>query len=85
MRTTVSLPDPLLEHAKEYAAEHGMTLSAVLEDALRCLLARNLAQPARSFRLRTVRGRLVNQDLDLDRTSGLVAMDDEASFSGKQR
>jgi hypothetical protein len=81
MRTTVSLPEPLLQTAKRRAAERGVTLSVLLEDALRSHLSRTTASPAPSFRLHTVRGRLVNPGLDLDRTSALVAADDELRFS----
>ena len=79
MRTTVSLPDPLLEHAKEYAEARGMTLSAVLEDALRCFLAGKPAPFGKSFSLPAVGGKLVNAGLDLAQTSALVTMDDEAA------
>ena len=82
VRTTISLPEPLLQTAKRRAAERGVTLSVLLEDALRSHLSRKAASSAApSFRLRTVRGRLVNPNLDLDRTSALVASDDELRFS----
>jgi hypothetical protein len=85
MRTTISLPAPLLENAKQCAVERGVTLSALLEDALRCLLARNPSSSTPAFRLHTVRGKLVDPHMDLDRISTLVAMEDEASFRGKPR
>ena len=85
VRTTISLPEPLIENAKEYAAERGITLSVLVEDALRCLLAQNPAPSTPAFRLHTVRGRLVNPNLDLDRTSALVVMEDDAKFGGKRR
>jgi hypothetical protein len=85
VRTTVSLPEPLLENAKQCAAERGITLSLLVEDALIRLLAQNTASAAPPFRLRTVRGRLVNPSLDLDRTSALMTMEDEASFRGEGR
>lgn len=79
MRTTISLPDPLLENAKRLAAERGITLSALLADALRkVLLAPKAASSAPPFRLHTVRGRLVDPNLDLDRTSALIVAEDEA-------
>jgi hypothetical protein len=84
MRTTVSLPDALLETAKRRAAERGVTLSVLLEDALRSHLSRTTSSPSPSFRLHTVRGRLVNPDVDLDRTSALIASDDELRFSGRR-
>jgi uncharacterized protein len=85
MRTTISLPGPLLENAKQYATERNVTLSALLEDALRCLLARNPSSSVPAFRLHTVRGKLVDPNMDLDRTSALVVMEDEASFRGQRR
>ncbi|HTD43530.1 MAG TPA: DUF6364 family protein [Bryobacteraceae bacterium] len=83
MRTTISLPDALLENAKQYAAERRTTLSALLEDALRRQLALHPPSSASHFRLRTVRGKLVNPNLDLDRTSQLVELDDQARFKRK--
>jgi len=83
MRTTISLPDALLENAKQYAAERRTTLSALLEDALRRQLALHPPSSASRFRLHTVRGKLVNRNLDLDRTSQLVELDDQAQFKQK--
>ena len=80
MRTTVDLPEPLLNNAKRRAAERGVTLSAIIEDALRGHLASKRAASAPPFQLFTVRGRLVRPDLDLDRTSALLVEDDAASF-----
>ena len=80
MRTTISIPEPLLETAKRRAAERGVTVSVVIEDALRGHLAATKRPEAPPFRLYTVRGRLVNPDLDLDRTSALIASDDEAAY-----
>jgi hypothetical protein len=82
VRTTISLPDPLFENAKRYASDHNSSLSSVVEDALRRLLAEHPAPIGPPFRLHTVRGKLMNPNLDLDRTSALVVMDDESSFSG---
>lgn len=80
MRTTVDLPEPLLNSAKRRAAERGVTLRAIIEDALRGHLASKRAASAPPFQLFTVRGRLVRPDLDLDRTSALLVEDDTASF-----
>jgi hypothetical protein len=84
MRTTVSVPDPLLENAKQRASERGITLSALIEDALRRHLSEMATVSSKPFRLHTVRGRLVNPSLDLDRTSALVATDDEAGYSRRR-
>ena len=84
MRTTVSIPEPLLENAKHCAAERGTTLSALIEDALRDHLAKAERPVPPPFRLHTVRGRLVNPQLDLDRTSALIELDDEAAYSNRR-
>lgn len=84
MRTTITLPEPLLKNAKRRAAEKGVTLSVLLEDALREHLAGEPAKASRKFRLHTVRGRMVRPDLDLDRTSSLIIADDEAEFGSER-
>jgi hypothetical protein len=80
MRTTVSLPEPLLENARQAAAKRGVTFSVLVEDAVRMLLGKTPAAAAAPFRLHTVRGKLVNPDLDLNRTSALTVQEDEAQF-----
>jgi catechol 2,3-dioxygenase-like lactoylglutathione lyase family enzyme len=57
MRTTVRLDEHLLSEVKKYAADSGRTLTSVLEDALRDMLARRTAQARRKpVRLRTYKG-----------------------------
>lgn len=85
MRTTIALPGPLLKAAKRRATERGVTLSAVVEDALRIHLAGAELTPAEPFHLHTVLGSLVDPNLELDRTSALVAMEDEADYGWGQR
>ena len=85
MRTTVAIADPLLDNAKRRAAERGITLGALLEDALRAYLATADRAGTRPFRLHTVRGRLVDPSLDLDRTSALLVLDDERGFPRRKR
>ena len=82
VRTTIDLPEPLLHNAKRRASERGVTLSALVEDALRSHLSAKPKGTDTPFHLHTVRGRLVQPDLDLDRTSALVARDDESDFAG---
>jgi hypothetical protein len=82
MRTTVDIPEPLLQNAKRRASERGLTLSALLEDALRSHLSAKLESPE-PFHLHTVRGRLVSPSLDLDRTSALLLQDDESEFGSR--
>jgi hypothetical protein len=81
MRTTVDIPEPLLENAKKRADVLRITLSVVVQDALRSHLSRNPDPAAGKFQLHTVRGKLVRPDLDLDRTSALIALDDEAAYA----
>ena len=38
MRTTIAMPDALLRRAKQEAARRGVTLAALVEDAVRALL-----------------------------------------------
>lgn len=44
-------------------------------------LSRDQSASALPFQLHTVRGKLVQPNLDLDRISALVAIDDEADFA----
>ena len=83
MRTTISVPDPLLRSAKREAEVRGVTVSVVVEDALRKFLSQSAGPPTPPFRLPSVRGKLVNPDLDLDRTSALLLTDDETSYREK--
>ncbi len=84
MRTTISIQDPLLETAKQCASLRSITLSELIEDALRAhLSAPQSGQARHPFRLITVKGELVNQDVDLDRISALIAADDEVRY-GRQ-
>ena len=81
MRTTISIQDPLLETAKERASLRNITLSELIQDALREHLATSASGQVRHpFRLITVKGELVNPDVDLDRTSALIAADDEEKY-----
>ena len=62
-----------------------ISLPALLKDVLLCRPARNPPSSVPAFRLHTVRGKLVDPNMDLDRTSALVVMEDEASFRGQPR
>jgi len=83
MRTTVSLPEPLLENAKRRAAVRGVTVSEVIEDALRSHLSETARPNTAPFRLFTVRGKLVDPQLKLDRTSALLAEDDIEAYRAR--
>ena len=73
--------NPYSRSAKRQAHERGVTLSTLLEDALRFHLARKQPANAAPFQLDTVAGKLVQPNLDLDRTSNLEGLDDELKFS----
>jgi hypothetical protein len=73
MRTTVRLDDQLLRRAKQYALAHGETLTAVLERALRELLARREApKPIKRLELVTFKGRGIRAGVDLDDSASLM-------------
>jgi Ribbon-helix-helix protein, copG family len=80
MRTTVDIPEPLLKNAKRRAAQRGVTVSVVLEDALRQHLAAKPNVAAPPFKLITFRSELVDPDINLDRTSELITRDDEEEY-----
>ena len=50
MKTTIELPDPLLEQAKRYAAARKMTLKALIEQGLRKVMAEKAEE--KPFKLR---------------------------------
>jgi len=51
MRTTVRLPDDLLEQARRRAAEDGRTLTSLIEEGLRLALARPTAARRQNVQL----------------------------------
>jgi hypothetical protein len=83
MRTTVDLPEPLLDNAKRRAAELNVTLSDVVQDGLRMVLNAQPGAPPKKFKLLTVGGGLVDPNLDLGKISELVAKEDEEEYLGK--
>jgi hypothetical protein len=73
MRTTVRLNDDLLREAKVCAAARGITLTRLIEDALREALARRRAGAARPrLRLRTFKGLGLQPGVNLDRNAALL-------------
>lgn len=56
MRTTLNLDDRLLRGAKKLAAERGVTLTSIVEEALREVLAEPSRPGGYRFRMRTVKG-----------------------------
>lgn len=77
MRTTVRIDDHLLREAKQLAARTGKTLTAVIEDALREVLARSKTRSQRSqVKLPTFRGNGLLPGVDLDDSTGLLELMD---------
>jgi len=77
MRTTLSIQDNILEKAKRYSRKKGLTLGEVFERALGVFLNEESPTKKPQFKLITVKGELVDQDLNLDRTSDLLNEDEE--------
>jgi hypothetical protein len=78
MRTTIRMDDALLRQAKEYAARTGTTLTSVIEDAVRELLARRRAPGVREpIRLPTFDGEGLQPGVDLDDSASLIDLMDE--------
>jgi hypothetical protein len=72
MRTTIRLDDELLRAAKAYALATDRTLTRLIEDALRAVLAeRELRTTRRRLRLRTFKGCGVEPGVDLDNNAAL--------------
>ena len=75
MRTTVRLDDDLLREVKRYAAERQLTLTAVLEQALREMLALRARLKTREpVRLPTFKGRGLQPGVDLHDSAALLGL-----------
>ncbi|MBK9374933.1 MAG: hypothetical protein IPN03_14700 [Holophagales bacterium] len=73
MRTTIHLPDPLLDQARRHALETGRTLTRVVEDALRESLAgKRTPKRASPVRLTTFGGKGLRPGVDLDDAAALL-------------
>jgi len=79
MRTTLNLPDALVEQAKERAAEEGRTLTSLIEEGLRQVLAEEPA-PRERQPLPTVGGRGGRQLIDLEDKEALWEILDADGF-----
>ena len=84
MSTTVTIDDQLLRAAKRIAAQRGVTLSEVIENALRTLVVDKPAREHRPFKLITFRGDGVRLGIDLDRASSLELADDIERYTTSQ-
>lgn len=72
-RTTVRLDERLLQEVKALGARSGRTLTALIEDALREMLARELrSQDRKRVRLPVFGGRGLRAGVDLDDSATLL-------------
>ena len=79
MRTTIRLDDDLLVEIKEIAARSDRTLTSVIEDALREMLARQRKTEEREpVRLTTVSGGGPQPGVDLDDSAALLSLMEES-------
>jgi hypothetical protein len=75
MRTTIRLDDDLLSQVKQIAARSNSTLTRVIEDALREMLARRQETVDRTpVHLTTVTGRGLQPGVDLDDSAALLSL-----------
>jgi metal-responsive CopG/Arc/MetJ family transcriptional regulator len=74
MRTTIRLDDHLLQEVKQLAAQRGSTMTAIIEEALRQMLAHRRAQSADAppIELITVAGNGLQPGVDLDDSAALL-------------
>ncbi len=73
MRTTIRMDDQLLTEAKRLALESGRTLTAVIEDAVREVVARRKEAPkVKKTRLITDGGRGLRPGVCLDNNAALL-------------
>ena len=78
MRTNITLDDELYAQAKQLAARTGRTLSRIIEDALREMMARKDGVFAGvSARLRTVSGSGLQSGVDLHDSASLLDLMDQ--------
>jgi hypothetical protein len=80
MRTTIRLDDELLAEIKQIAERSGKTVTSVIEDALREMLARQQGTETRApVRLTTVSGSGLQPGVDLDGSATLLSLMEESS------
>jgi len=80
VRTTINIDSELLELAKKQARERRTSLGKVVEDALRAALVARHGAEAPPFKLVTFHGDGVQEGINLDCTSALLAAEDEERY-----
>lgn len=82
MRTTVRLDDDLMDEVKRFAVEERLTLTALLDQALREMLGRRKNLRSRKkVSLPTFKGRGLQPGVDLDDSAALLDLMDRADDS----
>jgi len=83
MRITIQLDDELLAEVKQFATQSGKTMTAVIEDALRALLARQrmIDEKRPPVNLTTVSGQGLQPGVDLDDSAAMLALMEEPDDS----
>ncbi|MGC9536264.1 hypothetical protein [Streptomyces sp. UG1] len=76
MRTTVDLPEEIIQEAKLRAARRRVTVSAVIEDALRVSFARDVTAATNIAKLPTYGTGGVRPGVDLDNNAALLDLMD---------
>lgn len=72
MRTTINLPDPLYRELKKFAAEHGKTVTDVIQDAVsETLLRQSQRSKGERLVLLTFKGNGILPGVDLSDNAGL--------------
>lgn len=75
MRTTIRLSEDLLDEIKLLAAHSGKTMTAMIEDALREMIARQQPESEQKpVRLTTLSGYGIQQGIDLDDSAVLLSI-----------
>jgi hypothetical protein len=75
MRTTIRLDDDILTQLKQVAASSHKTLTSVIEEALREMLARQQETKNRApLKLETVSGNGLQPGVDLDDSAALLSL-----------
>jgi hypothetical protein len=73
MRTTINVDDQLLMQAKAQAAASGVTLTQLIEDALReSLIRRENVENRERVRMITMKGTGTRPGIDLDNSQSLL-------------
>jgi|GEM_PF-457092 len=80
MRTSIILDDELGRRLRAAAKQKGQSLSAFLADAGRVALRAEACEEAESFELITFGTSGVRSGVNLDKTSELIAAEDEARY-----